>query len=503
MSLGHNPKIVKDGLVLALDAANVKSSLKTVEVLVVAGGGGGGGYYVGGGGGAGGLLSGSVQLTPQSYAITVGAGGAGAPLNSGTAGTNGSNSLAFGLTAIGGGGGGSYPATPTSISGGSGGGAPYLGTSGAGTTGQGFAGGATNSGPNQGGGGGGAGGVGTSTLGISPTVGPAGGPGMSSSITGTAVLYAGGGGGGGDIYGGSGGSGIGGAGGGGPTGGQGAIYGGGAIGSTSGTDALANTGSGGGGAGGYSTSIKGGNGGSGIVIVRYKGSQRATGGTVTFVNGHTIHTFTTSGTFTPNGAPGTGTIWTDVSKNGNSGTLINGAQYNNTNGDSFIFDGVNDYVNCPNSSSLNVTESITMESWIYPTAYKTSGGAGGMIVTKLTYYMELAGSGVIRVYFYGLSSEGYHNGTINIPLNSWSHVVGMRDKVNNSIKIYVNGILDREISSITGNVASNSVQVTIGSYTGPGYEYTGKIANTKIYNRALTALEVKQNFNALRGRFGI
>ena len=142
-----------------------------------------------------------------------------------------------------------------------------------------------------------------------------------------------------------------------------------------------------------------------------------------------------------------------------------------------------------------------MESWIYPTAYKTTGGGGGMIITKLSYYLELAGSGVIRVYFYDLSSPGYHNGTVNVPLNSWSHVVGIRDLQNNSIKMYVNGILDREITSITGNIRSNSTPVTIGSYSGSSYEYTGRIANTKIYNRALTAAEIQQNYNALKGRF--
>jgi hypothetical protein len=144
-----------------------------------------------------------------------------------------------------------------------------------------------------------------------------------------------------------------------------------------------------------------------------------------------------------------------------------------------------------------------MESWIYPTAYKTTGGGGGMIITKLSYYMELAGSGVVRLYFYGLSSEGYHNGTVNVPLNTWSHIVGVRDQINNLVRIYVNGSLDREISSITGNISSNTTAVTIGSYSGSSYEYTGRIANTKIYNRALTATEVQKNFNETRSRFGI
>jgi hypothetical protein len=200
------------------------------------------------------------------------------------------------------------------------------------------------------------------------------------------------------------------------------------------------------------------------------------------------------------------TQWKDMSGFGNDGTLVNGTSIvydSNSGGGSMNFDGVNDRVQCENSISLNITASITMESWIRPTAYKTTGGGGGMIITKLSYYMELAGTGVIRVYFYDLNSQGYHNGTINIPLNSWSHVVGIRDQTNNSIKMYVNGVLDREITSITGNIRSNTTPVTIGSYSGSSYEYTGRISNVKIYNRSLSSQEVLQNFNNGRQRFGI
>jgi hypothetical protein len=68
---------------------------------------------------------------------------------------------------------------------------------------------------------------------------------------------------------------------------------------TPGGNAGANTGGGGGGGSHYNVTNKGGEGGSGIVVVRYAGPQKATGGTVTSVSGYTIHTFTSSGTFTP------------------------------------------------------------------------------------------------------------------------------------------------------------------------------------------------------------
>jgi hypothetical protein len=172
-----------------------------ISYLLVAGGGGSGGggntgYYSGGGGG-GGVLS---STTPFSTTTTViiGAGGAAGSQtgDTGIAGTNGDNTTAFGLTAVGGGGGGGNSTLVDSItgkgkSGGSGGGGALYSTAsggGAGTSGQGYSGGGTTGTSSGGGGGaGGAGGAGNSNT------GGAAGAALSSSINGTATLYAGGG----------------------------------------------------------------------------------------------------------------------------------------------------------------------------------------------------------------------------------------------------------------------------------------------------------------------
>jgi len=261
------------------------------DYLVVAGAGGGGKNNGGGGGGAGGLLtsSGLYVSVGTAYTVTVGAGGAGS--GSG-AGASGGNSVFSSVTAIGGGGGQGSDQTPSGpvngLAGGSGGGGASrvtltFGTGGSGTAGQGNAGGngiSDDVAYREGGGGGGASAAGAN--GTSSGAG-AGGAGTASSYSGSSVTYAGGGGGGSykNASGGSGGSGGGGAGAG-NTGGLGA-------------NGTTNLGGGGGGAGNGSS---GGSGGSGIVIIRYLGSQKGTGGTVTSSGGYTIHTFTSSGTFT-------------------------------------------------------------------------------------------------------------------------------------------------------------------------------------------------------------
>lgn len=231
-----------------------------VTYLIVAGGGSGGGS-VGGGGGAGGLLTGTYAVSPGSYSIVVGTGGA--QQNSEVGGVPGGNSSAFGLTATGGGGGASSRSGLAGIAadtgGSGGGGSQYSGSTGAGTgaagtAGQGYAGGncaVAGYGP---GGGGGAGAVGSN--GAASYVAGAGGIGVQSSITGTATYYAGGGGGAGSAAGGQGAGGSGGGGAGGVTTTRG----------TAGTNGL-----GGGGGGGWSyAGGSSGQGGSGVVIVRYE-----------------------------------------------------------------------------------------------------------------------------------------------------------------------------------------------------------------------------------------
>jgi hypothetical protein len=237
----------------------------TADYLVIAGGGGGG--YAAGGGGAGGYrtsIGGSaLSLTTQAYTVTVGAGGTGGIGSGGVTGTQntaGSNSVFSTITSSGGGRGANYDtAGNTGFTGGSGGGGGNGGNGGAGNSGsyspvEGYAGGSGTT--SFGGGGGGASAVGGN--GVDPNAGNGGAGSNSASTwaiatqTGVNGYYAGGGGGRGT------------------NGGTGGL-GGGGVGcsgsSTSGTEGIVNTGSGGG-SGGNSPAV-GGNGGSGLVIIRY------------------------------------------------------------------------------------------------------------------------------------------------------------------------------------------------------------------------------------------
>ena len=291
-----------EGYLYSSGWVGIVSDSYQIEYIVVAGGGGGGGAVRGGGGGAGGYRSSVVgessgggsssesTLTVSAgttYTVIIGAGGNSGiySTDNGAAGGSSGSTSSFGsISSVGGGGGGASDSTGTDRTpkvGGSGGGGFY-GTGGqpgvAGTVNQGYPGGISGQSPPYGSGGGGAGGPGGNFN--SPT-GGYGGVGVQSNITLTPTYYAGGGSGSGyssdnNWPGGLGGGGI------------GRNAGGTTIG-TAPSNGTTNTGGGGGSSG---------NGGSGIVIIRYTGSQRGTGGTVTSAGGYTIHTFTGSGTFT-------------------------------------------------------------------------------------------------------------------------------------------------------------------------------------------------------------
>ena len=508
MGLGHSPRIVTENLVLLLDAANPKNyNLTEVEVLVVAGGGGGSSGS-GGGGGAGGLIYNSnFAVTPGTQlTVTVGNGGAGGgsyPAGGYSASTPGGDSIFGSLTAAGGGNGGGQNDNATNGGSGGGGGGgtnqPTQQVAGTGTAGQGNV-GAAGIFNTRGGGGGGSGSAGSVVTGGSST---------NISISGTSTTYAGGGGAG--TYSLTAGNGGGGGAGNGTQG----------I-SVRGGDALVNTGSGGGGGGGEGSPLfrtaGGGAGGSGIIIVRYPGPQKAIGGTVTSVNGDTIHTFTTSGNFTPlvatNGSAVLGL--SDLSGNRNFGTTAGSPTYNSANGGSLVFEGSDEYVsftsNCYNIPLNNTITELTIDAWIYWNSFPIDN------IDEIVSWWE-TGSQTYSDGFLGVTCSANGGGTNTNPMirfgdgwantgasftastdvNKWWNITAV--KTADNAYIYKNSTL----SATKGSALSwgfNNV-LNIGRQHGAGEHINARISNIKLYNRALTAAEISQNFNALRGRYGL
>jgi hypothetical protein len=203
--------------------------------------------------------------------------------------------------------------------------------------------------------------------------------------------------------------------------------------------------------------------------------------------------------------PGSGTTWTDLSGNGNNGTLTNGPTYSSSNGGSIVFDGSNDYV------STNYT--ATFQDFTLCGFVKADNPNGKTWEDIIDSY-DLDSSDWCRITLYqgkpsleidANSSRSSVTSSTIATADQWYHIVGVRSGTTGYL--YINGILNKQ-NSVTGNVisADTDSQFFIGNISRPtslSEGWNGNIAQVSIYNRALTASEIQQNFNATRSRFGI
>jgi len=204
--------------------------------------------------------------------------------------------------------------------------------------------------------------------------------------------------------------------------------------------------------------------------------------------------------------PGSGTAWTDLSGNSNNGTT--NASFDATGAGSFAFNGSQRMLaNSTNIPALNFgTGSFAVNFWIYPTNWgegrsdgivgqKANDGTTGWVIYNDGFGPDLINARLTYdINFYSSSV------VVN---NTWQNWTLVRNVANSTLSWYLNGTLDKIESRSTNNLNDTSSTFYIGfSQTWSGY-FIGNLSNMQIYNRALSAAEVTQNFNALRGRYGI
>ena len=205
--------------------------------------------------------------------------------------------------------------------------------------------------------------------------------------------------------------------------------------------------------------------------------------------------------------PGTGTTWYDKSGYSNNGTLINGPTFNTGSLGSIVFDGVDDYASISGNTTINIPGDYTIEVWVNTDTISTSPSV--KVITSQwstdpkSMYLGFYPNNFIS-HYRTLADNTHYNATFAISssdfVNKWNQVVGITS--GSVLQIWSNGSLKGSAS--WPGVASVPNQPLLISGISPGNQpFSGKVASTKIYNRALSAAEVSQNFNALRGRFGI
>lgn len=201
---------------------------------------------------------------------------------------------------------------------------------------------------------------------------------------------------------------------------------------------------------------------------------------------------------------GSGSAWYDASGTGNNGTLTNGPTYNSTNGGVVVLDGVDDYVTCANSTSLQITSALTLEIWFYNTASVDGLGmiVKGPLSSDYDYMLYLSGNST-TAYFYKKDSLGnpHYGGVALSLLNRWLHIV-VTHTSGGLYTMYVNGLAVDSATFTNSSIRSSSNPLYIGAGWNPDYFY-GNVGETRIYNVALSAAQVLQNYNATKGRYGL
>jgi hypothetical protein len=197
--------------------------------------------------------------------------------------------------------------------------------------------------------------------------------------------------------------------------------------------------------------------------------------------------------------PRSGTTWTDLSGNNRNGTLTNGPTYSSDVGGSIVFDGTDDFVQC--SGSLTVT-AATFVCWIRRNG--SQGTYDGILFSR--------GTSVTGMLFYTSDQLGYTwnnavntynwNSGLTVPDLTWCMVaVSVTSTAATAYLGQASGITTATNTVSHTSTVLDDIKLAFDDAT--IRYFTGNLAIAQLYNKALSAEEIQQNFNALRGRFGI
>ena len=192
--------------------------------------------------------------------------------------------------------------------------------------------------------------------------------------------------------------------------------------------------------------------------------------------------------------PGSGNTVYDLSGFGNTSALTNGPTYNSSNLGAFVLDGSNDYILVNSQANILSKTAYTKIAFIYISNFSTvnniiSGGFSG----QHAFWMF----GTVRLNAGHNGSWATVVGATTLSLNTW-YFAAVTYSNSTGWKLYLNGREDgtsADTTTFTGNQ-----EIVIGAYSS-GNNFTGRISNIQVYNRALTATEILQNYNATKGRY--
>ena len=205
----------------------------------------------------------------------------------------------------------------------------------------------------------------------------------------------------------------------------------------------------------------------------------------------------------PKSYPGSGTTWTDLSGNGNNGTLTNGPTYSSSNGGYLNFDGSDDYISFASQVSADLTTGFTFGFWIKVPSGQNNTGWNYILSDR-----DASPNGDYEIGIYDNNNTNFlfkdndiSPATVSTTLGTeWNYLVfGQNSSFGRFI--YLNGVLKTSSSAVSGNSTIEFDKLFIRENTINPFKCDS--SQIHLYDRELTSSEIQQNFNAHRGRFGI
>ena len=220
-----------------------------------------------------------------------------------------------------------------------------------------------------------------------------------------------------------------------------------------------------------------------------------------------------------NSYPGSGSTWYDLSGNGNNGTFGPGAAaptFSSGNGGSLVFDGSDDYLGGNLNYSPTTYPNFSVEAWVYGDSWIIDNSYRGVLnrsngvnhdfsvyISSSSHDTNSAGEMASWVINTSNSLIQHRSTNLILQTGTWNYCVWIFND-GTGFTYYLN-----DNNSATNNTNTTrrktvtSSPYNVGKWVGGGYTWDGRISNVKFYTKALSADEVRGNYNATKGRFGL
>lgn len=212
----------------------------------------------------------------------------------------------------------------------------------------------------------------------------------------------------------------------------------------------------------------------------------------------------------PKSYPGSGNTWYDLTKKNSPATLAGGYSFNSSAGGAIAFNGTTGYASVPSSSSIDFDTEWTIECWAYRTGPSDSANFSKIISKWENYFISIARTNGLDSAIYGGVGYGTSHYTtaggdrvVNMPLNEWCRLLLTYSESEGIATMYLNDTILHTFAAAQTVADTFDFFIARPNGTVTDQFFDGYVSTVNLYNLRLTSNEISQNYNAVKGRFGL